>query len=562
MAVAESDAPRELTPRQQRIVDLLADGSAPKQIALTLEISVDTVRSHLKSAKRRTSSRTLAQLVADHGRPDPRMGQLTSGLTDRQRDVVWHLARGKSLDQIGDALGISPRTAEMHVGAAKDRLGVATTSQLVAVAALESLPGSLPQSVPRLEAESSSAVVASAHPVQFWSQHDAASFDSGDSPRFEDASSTTAVVPLPSKQFWSQHETERVDMGDSLPTRIVRWVNALVACAATVALAFHFLAPPRGLPSALTPAVLAALVTLLAAVVMLRHPDATARILATRPGAQLAVLVCVGVLVADPAAQLWWPAAALLMLLVPVAPTRRVFIFCLIAGLVSAGAYLVELGPAHALSVPSVTVWFSLIVPPLAVLVLVTTVIRAGLGTRSATYDVSEAPSELRYAEAAGTTPGQLTRGHPTNRMDTLTPREREMVGQLANGLLPKQIAFQSGASLSTVRSALQSAKRKTGARTLHELAALSTAASMATDEAAPPSENAPSTDRPRLTTRQLQVILLAADGMRYSEIAALLDVSPRAVHRHLSTARAKVGANTTAELVAWAARAHILPPR
>jgi DNA-binding CsgD family transcriptional regulator len=43
----------------------------------------------------------------------------------------------------------------------------------------------------------------------------------------------------------------------------------------------------------------------------------------------------------------------------------------------------------------------------------------------------------------------------------------------LASGRAPKQLAHQWGASLATVRTHIKNAKRKTGARTLYELAAM-----------------------------------------------------------------------------------------
>jgi DNA-binding CsgD family transcriptional regulator len=54
-----------------------------------------------------------------------------------------------------------------------------------------------------------------------------------------------------------------------------------------------------------------------------------------------------------------------------------------------------------------------------------------------------------------------------------LTPREVQVVEGLAAGSAPKEIARQNGVELATVRSHIKNAKRKTGARTLRELAAL-----------------------------------------------------------------------------------------
>jgi DNA-binding CsgD family transcriptional regulator len=52
----------------------------------------------------------------------------------------------------------------------------------------------------------------------------------------------------------------------------------------------------------------------------------------------------------------------------------------------------------------------------------------------------------------------------------SLTDAERSVVALLAAGHVPKQIAVMRGVELSTVRSQIKAAKRKTGARTLPEL--------------------------------------------------------------------------------------------
>jgi DNA-binding NarL/FixJ family response regulator len=55
-------------------------------------------------------------------------------LTERERDVLAHLSRGKSHEQIGDALGISIETVRTHLRKACDKLGAATRTQAVAAA--------------------------------------------------------------------------------------------------------------------------------------------------------------------------------------------------------------------------------------------------------------------------------------------------------------------------------------------------------------------------------------------------------------------------------------------
>ena len=61
-----------------------------------------------------------------------------------------------------------------------------------------------------------------------------------------------------------------------------------------------------------------------------------------------------------------------------------------------------------------------------------------------------------------------------------LTAAERRVVEGLASGSAPKQLAHQWGVSLATVRTHIKHAKRKTGARTLSELAAMTAQADWA----------------------------------------------------------------------------------
>jgi DNA-binding CsgD family transcriptional regulator len=72
----------------------------------------------------------------------------------------------------------------------------------------------------------------------------------------------------------------------------------------------------------------------------------------------------------------------------------------------------------------------------------------------------------------AGSAVGLLT---SPSRFHELSDKEVRVVERLAAGRRPKQIAFEWGVSLATVRTHLRHAKRKTGARTLPELAAMTT---------------------------------------------------------------------------------------
>ena len=51
-------------------------------------------------------------------------------ITDRQRQVVELIAAGCSNEEIGERLGISPRTAKAHCDVLRQKLGVARRRQI------------------------------------------------------------------------------------------------------------------------------------------------------------------------------------------------------------------------------------------------------------------------------------------------------------------------------------------------------------------------------------------------------------------------------------------------
>jgi DNA-binding CsgD family transcriptional regulator len=79
-----------------------------------------------------------------------------------------------------------------------------------------------------------------------------------------------------------------------------------------------------------------------------------------------------------------------------------------------------------------------------------------------------------RLAQAvARTAPAQLPRADARAVIEPLTVAERDVLSLLADGRAPKQAAYERGIAISTVRSHIAAAKRKTGARTLEQLVAL-----------------------------------------------------------------------------------------
>lgn len=56
------------------------------------------------------------------------------GLTPRQRDILGHIAMGRSNKQIAFALGIRERTVKFHVAALFERLGTQSRTEALVVA--------------------------------------------------------------------------------------------------------------------------------------------------------------------------------------------------------------------------------------------------------------------------------------------------------------------------------------------------------------------------------------------------------------------------------------------
>ena len=56
--------------------------------------------------------------------------QRESGLTSRQREVVALIAAGCSNIEVGERLGISPRTAKAHSDTLRSKLGVSRRRQI------------------------------------------------------------------------------------------------------------------------------------------------------------------------------------------------------------------------------------------------------------------------------------------------------------------------------------------------------------------------------------------------------------------------------------------------
>ena len=78
----------------------------------------------------------LLQEVAHEGAPAPsRLG--SAALTPRETEVLSWLAKGKTNRDIGEILGLSPRTVNKHLEHVFEKLGVETRAAAAALASRE-----------------------------------------------------------------------------------------------------------------------------------------------------------------------------------------------------------------------------------------------------------------------------------------------------------------------------------------------------------------------------------------------------------------------------------------
>ncbi|WP_264030166.1 response regulator [Cellulosimicrobium sp. SH8] len=80
------------------------------------------------------TARVVALAVDAGRRDDALVAEVAGRLTDREREVLAHVGRGLTNDEIGATLFMSPATARTHVGRILAKLGVRDRAGLVVVA--------------------------------------------------------------------------------------------------------------------------------------------------------------------------------------------------------------------------------------------------------------------------------------------------------------------------------------------------------------------------------------------------------------------------------------------
>lgn len=122
-----SDSPRDL-------VEAIRQGAAgyvTKDLSPdALQRAVRGVRSGELPMSRKMAAELVRQLSIGSGRgATSAEGELLPGLSDRETEVLRHLAEGLTDREIAERLGISPRTVETHVGSILHKLGVRNRAQ-------------------------------------------------------------------------------------------------------------------------------------------------------------------------------------------------------------------------------------------------------------------------------------------------------------------------------------------------------------------------------------------------------------------------------------------------
>jgi DNA-binding CsgD family transcriptional regulator len=318
-------------------------------------------------------------------------------------------------------------------------------------------------------------------------------------------------------------QTQLVHRGAELVALSERFYHAIfiaglgfVSASTIAALAFLPLrASARDAPVPVSTIVAALGVLALAGLATWRAHDVY-RLLRRRPQLELVPVLVAALLlsVASPHRnELWWPACAILMVLSLLLSLRRALAYCLLVLAANLTAHVIA-GDLHGLSAgDTVGLWVGL-----PFWVALTVVVPDRMASHILRLNAVRTPPRGRpVAVKAWTTDAAAPAAEggvkPT---EPPAPPEPQSSASSAPDALPRTSAATSAGPHRTAE----------------------------------------------LTSRQLQVVALLADGCRYRVIAACLGISAAQVHRHVTHAVARLGVRSVNELVALAVAEGIVPPR
>ena len=118
--------------RNEGMVEQLFDAGAKSFVSKTEggDVLVAAIRSaaeHKPFFTAQVSEILFARFMGDGAKG----GRKGAQVTDREREIIRHIAQGESNKEIGAALGISSRTAETHRAAVMRKLGASSTAEIV-----------------------------------------------------------------------------------------------------------------------------------------------------------------------------------------------------------------------------------------------------------------------------------------------------------------------------------------------------------------------------------------------------------------------------------------------
>lgn len=284
------------------------------------------------------------------------------------------------------------------------------------------------------------------------------------------------------------------------------FIGAVIFVSLASAAALALLPTRNSLPSAGPPATVAIAVLLIAlAPLAIWRAAPLYRLLRRQPRLELVLLALAAALLAYPLrSELWWPACGLLMLLAAIAPLRRALLYCLAALLTNLAAHIIAGDLTEAPPVAIIGLWI-------------------GLVFWTATF-------------------GLITDRLATAILRVNVPASPEIAGTM-------RVAAWSPSVPSNSSGDAQDPAPIEGAEE-----------DLVTVETDPQSPMTAGTGG--LTARQLQVVALLADGLRYRDIATCLSISERQVQRHVGNAIARIGVGSAGELVALAVAEGVVPGR
>jgi DNA-binding NarL/FixJ family response regulator len=130
-----------LTPREMEVLRRIAEGQNTKNMAREMNVTTETLRTYVRNvltklgAHSRLEAAALAVQHVPPARSEPEHDhKLFAALTPREREVLIHLANGSGLREVGKRLHMSPKTLSTHLQNLRNKLGVHSTLEAVALA--------------------------------------------------------------------------------------------------------------------------------------------------------------------------------------------------------------------------------------------------------------------------------------------------------------------------------------------------------------------------------------------------------------------------------------------